>query len=125
MLRKGFQPARNDKAFARNDMFHNTHDKPHFFPNVKNTFFAENTHNIKIRNTRIPIYISANTKEFNIKKLKEDVNSVYKQKRNKLIKQLENLDKDYKKFLEKYNNTNKLLDLVQKTKLKSEIEVII
>lgn len=97
----------------------------YFFPNVKNTFFAKNTHNIKIRNTRIPIYISANTKEFNIKKLKEDVNSVYKQKRNKLIKQLENLDKDYKKFLEKYNNTNKLLDLVQKTKLKCEIKVII
>lgn len=95
-----------------------------FFPNTKNTFFAENAHNIKIKNTRIPIYISANTKEFNMKKLKEDVNSIYKQKRNKLIKQLENLDKDYKKFLEKYDNTNKLLELCEKCNIKPTIKII-
>lgn len=95
-----------------------------FFPKTKNTFFQENVYNIKIRNTRIPIYISTNKKEFNMKKLKEDVNSVYKAKRNRLIKQLANLDKDYKKFLEKYDNTNKLLELCDKCNIELTIKVI-
>lgn len=93
------------------------------FPNVKNTFFEPKKKNIKIGNKKIPIIIGL--KIFDIKSLKKQVNNIYKEKRNKLEKQLAKLESDYKKFNNQYDNTLKLLDLVQKTKLKCEIEVII
>lgn len=95
----------------------------YFFPNVKNTFFEPKKKNIKIGNKKIPIIIGLKT--FDIKSLKKQVNNIYKEKRNKLEKQLAKLESDYKKFNNMYDNTLKLLDLVQKTKLKCEIEVII
>ena len=94
-----------------------------FFPNVKNTLFEPKKKNIKIGNKKIPIIIGLKT--FDIKSLKNQVNNIYKEKRNKLEKQLAKLESDYKKFNNQYDNTLKLLDLVKKTKLKCEIEVII
>ena len=94
-----------------------------FFPNVKNTLFEPKKKNIKIGNKKIPIIIGLKT--FDIKSLKNQVNNIYKEKRNKLEKQLAKVEFDYKKFNNQYDNTLALLDLVQKTKLKCEIEVII
>lgn len=96
-----------------------------FFPKVKDTFFDSKIKNIKIANKKIPIYISANTKEFNMKELKHQVNEVFKEKRNKLEKQLSKLESDYKKFNNMYDNTLALLDLTNKTGLKCDVEVII
>lgn len=94
-----------------------------FFPNVKNTFFDPKIKNVKIRNKKIPVIIGLKT--FDIKSLKHQVNSIYQEKRNKIEKQLAKLESDYKKFINQYDNTLKLLDLTKKTKLKCEIEVII
>ena len=94
-----------------------------FFPNVKNTFFDPKIKNVKIRNKKIPIIIGLKT--FDIKSLKKQVNNIFKEKRDKIEKQLSKLESDYKKFINQYDNTLKLLDLIKKTKIKCEIEVII
>lgn len=94
-----------------------------FFPNVKNTFFDPKIKNVKIRNKKIPVIIGLKT--FDIKSLKHQVNNIFKEKRDKIEKQLSKLESEYKKFNNIYDNTLKLLDLIKKTKLKCEIEVII
>lgn len=94
-----------------------------FFPEVKDTFFDPKIKNVKIRNKKIPIIIGL--KNFNMKELKHQVNNIYKEKRNKLEKQLSKLESDYKKFNNMYDNTLALLDLTNKTGLKCDVEVII
>ena len=95
-----------------------------WFPNTKNTFFDSKIKNVKIGNTKIPIIIG--TKTFNLKELKHQVNEVFKEKRNRLEKQLSKLEAEYKTFQNQYDNTLKHLDLVKKDKsLTLTIDVII
>lgn len=95
-----------------------------WFPNSKNTFFDSKIKNIKIGNTKIPKIIG--TKTFNLKEFKKQVNEVFKEKRNRLEKQLSKLEAEYKIFQNQYDNTLKYLDLVKKDKsLSLTIEVII